>query len=187
MTEKSKIFETEIAAINDTKLRNFVEYYLDTYAPDYFFEIGASSSGRYHPKFAQGEGGLVKHTKAVCMFAEELLRLSSYAYMKDIYKDYVRLACIVHDTCKYGMYEYDKSEYANHAKNAAELVKTAWHDREGGRTELSELIYSAIASHMGQWTTDKEDRPFTNIDRCVHLADYMASRNFIDIPSLSVE
>ena len=31
------------------------------------------------------------------------------------------------------------------------------------------------------------DRPFTNIDRCVHMADYMASRNFIDIPQVSEE
>ena len=37
---------------------------------------------------------------------------------------------------------------------------------------------------MGQWSTDKEDRPFTQIDRCVHMADYMASRSFIDIPNL---
>ena len=39
---------------------------------------------------------------------------------------------------------------------------------------------------MGQWS-EKEDRPFTNIDRCVHMADYMASRNFIDIPQIIEE
>jgi hypothetical protein len=44
-----------------------------------------------------------------------------------------------------------------------------------------------MASHMGQWSTEKEDRPFTSIDRCVHMADYMASRSFIDIPSISEE
>ena len=40
---------------------------------------------------------------------------------------------------------------------------------------------------MGQWSTDKDDRPFTQIDRCVHLADYIASRSFIDIPNLIQE
>jgi hypothetical protein len=40
---------------------------------------------------------------------------------------------------------------------------------------------------MGQWSTEKEDRPFTSVDRCVHMADYMASRNFIDIPSIMEE
>jgi hypothetical protein len=39
---------------------------------------------------------------------------------------------------------------------------------------------------MGQWS-EREDRPFTNIDRCVHMADYMASRNFIDIPQIVEE
>ena len=27
--------------------------------------------------------------------------------------------------------------------------------------------------------------PFTDIDRLVHLADYIASRNFIDIPEIT--
>jgi hypothetical protein len=40
---------------------------------------------------------------------------------------------------------------------------------------------------MGQWTEDKDERPFTSVDRCVHMADYMASRNFIDIPSIAEE
>ena len=45
----------------------------------------------------------------------------------------------------------------------------------------------AIRSHMGQWVEDKEDRPFTQIDRLVHLADYIASRNFWDIPQITAE
>jgi hypothetical protein len=40
---------------------------------------------------------------------------------------------------------------------------------------------------MGQWVDDKEDKPFTTIDRVVHLADYIASRSFLDIPTLSAE
>ena len=53
-------------------------------------------------------------------------------------------------------------------------------------TAPSEFFLSAIRCHMGQWS-EKEDRPFTNIDRCVHMADYMASRNFIDIPQIVEE
>ena len=76
--EKSKFFEREINLIQSEDYRMFVKYYLDNYCPKYFWEIGASSSGKYHPKFSQGVGGLVRHTKAVVMFAEELLRMSSY-------------------------------------------------------------------------------------------------------------
>ena len=125
---KSKYFEREISLIKDEDYRKFIEHYLETYVPNYFWEIGASSSGKYHPQFSQGEGGLVRHTKAVVMFAEELLRMSSYMYMSEEHKDYVIMACIVHDTCKYGMCDYDKEDYKNHARNACTLVDSAWAD-----------------------------------------------------------
>ena len=179
-----KFFEREINLIVDERLRMQVKSYMEEATPDYFWTDGASSSGKYHPAFSQGEGGLVRHTKAVVMFAEELLRMGSYAYMKDEYKDYVIAACILHDTCKYGMYWYDKSEYKNHAANAADRF-AVWCDEEDYRPHY--LLLQAIRSHMGQWSANKEDRPFTSVDRCVHMADYMASRSFIDIPSITKE
>ena len=83
------------------------------------------------------------------------------------------------------MWEYDKSEYKNHARNAAE--KFAHYCEKNDFPIPSEYLLDAIAAHMGQWSTEKEDRPFTNIDRCVHMADYMASRSFIDIPGIVEE
>ena len=177
-------FKNEINMIKDETLRNMVYGYMADATPDYFWTDGASSSGKYHPQFSQGEGGLVRHTKAVVMFADELLRMSSYAYMREIYKDYVIAACIIHDTAKYGMVDFDKSEYANHAKNAA--LAFEMYCKEYNYTP-SEFLLNAVAAHMGQWSTDKEDRPFTSIDRCVHMADYMASRAFIDIPAITAD
>lgn len=178
---KSELFANELALIKNDTLRTICREYLENAVPSYFWEIGASSSGKYHPCFSQGDGGLVRHTKAVVMFAEELLRMSSYMYMKDIYKDYVIFACIVHDTCKYGIAEYDKTQYNRHPQNAAANVAEF---AEGMGYSVSEFLLNAIKGHMGQWEMEKEDRPFTSIDRCVHMADYMASRSFIDIPSL---
>lgn len=176
-------FSKEIDQIESEDLRMFVKFYLDEKVPSYFWKIGASSSGKFHPVFSQGEGGLVRHTKAVCAFCEELLRMSQWAYMKDEYKDLARVACICHDTAKYGLEDFDKEEYPNHAANAAKLVDFAW--REYFNEPAPFLLTQAIKSHMGQWSTDREDRPFTNIDRLVHLADYIASRNFIDIPEIT--
>lgn len=178
-------FEKEINLIINEELRMAVKSYMEDAVPEYFWTDGASSSGKYHPKFSQGRGGLVCHTKAVVMFAEELLRMSSYQYMRDEYKDYVIAACILHDTCKYGTGEFDKTEYKNHARNAAEWFKG--YCEQVMDYQPSEFLLNAIASHMGQWSTEKEDRPFTNIDRCVHMADYMASRSFIDIPSIRAD
>ena len=180
--KRSEHFERELDLIVNEDLRMAVKSYLNEAVPDYFWKDGASSSGKYHPQFAQGEGGLVRHTKAVVLFAEELLRMSAYAFMKDEYKDYVIAACIVHDTAKYGIDKFDKEAYKDHAKNAAHCF-ARWCEKECGFT-CSEFLVNAIASHMGQWSTDREDKPFTNIDRCVHMADYMASRSFIDIPQI---
>jgi HD superfamily phosphohydrolase YqeK len=178
----SMYFARELELIVNEELRMVVKSYLDERVPAYFWQIGASSSGKFHPVFSQGWGGLVRHTKAVVMFAEELLRMSSYAYMKDEYKDYVIAACIIHDTAKYGTgEEMDKKEYKNHAENAAILFNDFAKECD---YQPSEFMLNAVRAHMGQWSTNKEDRPFTNIDRCVHMADYMASRSFIDIPCI---
>lgn len=183
---KAKHFEREINLIVDEDLRMVVRSYMNECVADWFYKSGASSSGNFHPKFSQGVGGLVRHTKAVVMFAEELLRMSSYAYMKDEYKDYVIAACIIHDTAKYGLTgEMDKSVYKDHARNAAKLFES-WCLGECDYTP-SEFLLNAVKSHMGQWSTEQEDKPFTSIDRCVHMADYMASRKFIDIPEITDE
>lgn len=177
-------FQREINLIQNKPLQEMVWRYMNECVPDYFWTIGASSTGKFHPAFSQGEGGLVRHTKAVVMFAEELLRMSTYAYMKDIYKDYVIAACIVHDTRKYGYPEFNKADYPDHAPAAANAFDDFCVEHD---YLLSELCKNAIAAHMGQWSTNREDKPFTSIDRCVHLADYIASRNFIDIPQITEE
>jgi len=183
---KAKHFERELNLIVNEDLRMAVKSYLEEDTPDYFWTDGASSSGKFHPSFSQGCGGLVRHTKAVVMFAEELLRMSSYAYMREEYKDYVIAACLLHDTKKYGFTnEIDKSEYKNHAVNASKAFADYAEQVMDYKPHF--LLLNAISSHMGQWSTEKEDRPFTSVDRCVHLADYIASRPFIDIPSITEE
>lgn len=175
-------FKRELSLIKSEELREVVRSYMDDYTPDYFWTDGASASGKYHPMFSHNIGGLVRHTKAVVMFAEELLRMNTYMYMREEYKDYVIAACIVHDTIKYGNSEdINKDEYKNHARNAAAAFADWCKDKA---YPVSEILLNAIISHMGQWSTDKNDRPFSPVDRCVHLADYMASRSFIDIPCI---
>ena len=186
MSIKSDLFETEIGNIKDSNLQQFVRNYLEKYVPDYFFTIGASASGKYHPAFSQGNGGLVRHIKAVCLFAEELLRMSSYMYLPDWDKDLIRVACICHDTCKYGVHnEMDKSEYANHGWSAKVWLDKAWGVYYEDTAPY--VLTHAIETHMGQWTTDKNTKMYTPHDRCVHMADYMASRSFIDIPQITKE
>ena len=178
------VFSKEIDLIQSQELRDFTTFVFEEKVGKWFWSSGASATGKFHPAFAQGEGGLVRHTKAVIMFCEELLRMSTYSYMRDEYKDYARVACLLHDVCKYGKDDQeDKDCYKNHGAIAADLVSNAWKEFFG--TECPELLLMAIRSHMGQWTPNKDERPFTNIDRLVHLSDYIASRSFLDIPELN--
>ena len=183
---KHEFFEREIALIENEDLQNFARWFFDNFVGAWFWQSGASASGKYHPEFTHGEGGLVRHTRAVCMVCEELLRMSTYAYMKPDYKDYARLACLLHDTRKYGRGdEEDKDCYKEHGAIAADDVRMAWFEFFG--THAPDLLMMAIRSHMGQWVENRDDRPFTNIDRLVHLSDYIASRPFWDIPTLTDE
>lgn len=178
-------FEKELETIENLHLRGFTKYALEN-APKYFYEIGASSSGKYHPKFSQGIGGLVRHTKSVLMFCNELLNMSPYNDLPDMWKDYARVACLLHDICKYGDgEEMNKQAYKEHAINGACYVDKMWglyHSTDEILVlELApELITHAIMCHMGRWSEQK-CRPINIIDDLVHLADYVASRNFINI------
>lgn len=68
------------------------------------------------------------------------------------------------------------------------MVENFWREAyEPMYGKLPDFIPMAIRSHMGQWVTDRKDRPFTAIDQLVHYADYISSRNFIDIPSITAE
>lgn len=184
--EKHEFFEREIQLIQSEDYRDLVRWFFDNAVGEWFWTSGASSSGKYHPQFTKGEGGLVKHTRAVVMVCDELLRMSSYAYMKAEYKDYAIIACLLHDTRKYGKNnEEDKDCYKEHGKLAADAIREVW--QMFFDEPAPELLLMAVRSHMGQWVEDKEDRPFTNIDRLVHLSDYIASRPFWDIPQLCEE
>ena len=176
-------FASELEMIKDPYIRAAVGDYLRLATPDYFWETGASSSGRYHPVFSQGAGGLVRHTKAVVWFANELLRAEPYNSLTDEDKDCVISACILHDTCKYGIIDYDKKEYKQHALNAAVNFEEFAKDYPLSDESLT-AICKAILCHMGHWAERSEERPSTTIDQCVHEADYIASRNFIQIPTI---
>ena len=61
--DRIEIFKKELSLIKDNSIRKFVEDFLNQ-VPEYFFNVAASSTGKYHPDYALGEGGLIRHTKA---------------------------------------------------------------------------------------------------------------------------
>src|SRR5574344_1405096 len=100
--DKKKIFERELNYINNSKIRTSATTMVEL-LPDYFFSIEASSTGKYHPEYALGEGGLLRHTKAAVRIAYELL---SDPVIGDKYtsneKDLMLIGLILHDGLKSG-------------------------------------------------------------------------------------
>jgi len=95
--EKVKYFEKELTYIKNERIKNS-GIYLINHLPDYFFEIPASSTGKYHPNYALGEKGLLRHTKAAVRIAYELLinPIIGNKYTNDE-KDIMILSLIIHD------------------------------------------------------------------------------------------
>lgn len=189
----SVTFERELNYIKNEKLRNFTGYVLDK-LPDYFREIGASSSGKYHPSYTLGAGGLIRHTKAAIAVAQDLFTAEIYDFTQND-RDIVTSALILHDGLKRGMYEdhtafdhpllmenfiyemYEEYIKINHLENINNITDLIF-------GENIHTIAGAVASHMGKWTTSKYSnavlpRPKTDIQKCVHLCDYIASRKHL--------
>ena len=88
-------FEKEIGWIHSEKIAKFTTYCVNN-LPDYFFTVPASSSGKYHPSYALGDGGLVRHTKAAVSIAHELFNLEMFPFTNDE-QDLIIVSLILHD------------------------------------------------------------------------------------------
>ena len=181
---KSTIFNNELELIKNDRLRRSCEVLLNE-LPDYFYEIPASSTGKYHPKFALGEGGLVRHTKVAVRIAYEIIKTQSIGNVfTDDEKDLILISLMLHDGLKEG---FPKEKYTkfDHPILAANFVKD-----KANLTELTseevKLISTNISSHMGEWNkSDYSDitlpLPINKYQKMVHMCDLLASRKFINV------
>lgn len=185
---KIDYFRREMDYIQNTE---YIEAYkkLINLLPDYFFEVAASSTGKYHPKFSLGDGGLLRHTKVAVRIAYELL---SDPCIGDKYtsreKDLFILALTMHDGVKHGI---PKENYtrADHPLLVSKLIQD--HKTElNMREEDIQFICSVIETHMGPWNTHpytKEEIlpiPKDKYQNFVHMCDYLASRRFLSVEFL---
>ena len=178
---KIKYFETEINYIKDDDKKEDIKYLINL-LPDYFFSIPASSSGKYHPKFASTKNGLVKHTKAAVRIAYDLFETVNNFTDED--KDLIIMALIMHDGLKKGMKEEQYTRF-DHPLLVSKLILE--HASEL-KMEINNVrrICSMIESHMGKWNTSKYSKvelpiPRDEYQRFVHRCDYIASRNYLNI------
>ena len=175
--KKSEVFAEEMALIKNEKLKNVVADFFDYVVPDYFFKIPASSSGKHHPRFASGEGGLVRHTKMVVAVAITLAYLGGCKSGPDT--DIIVAACLLHDTFKNGHVDAGRS-ITSHPVIAKDEFEKYTTGKESIYYERG-AICRAIQSHMGRWY---DIEPESGIQKIVHVADFIASRKFFDMDNL---
>ncbi len=177
---KKEVFKKEINYLKNITYRKNVQTLIEL-VPDYFFIIPAASTGKYHPQFAQGEAGLVRHTKVALKIAKDILSLE---YMNNIFtndeKDLLLIAIMFHDTHKLGV---PKEKYTrfDHPLLAASFIKdnqdkTTFTDKE------INIITKTISSHMGQWNTNSYSnitlpKPNDKYEFFVHMCDFLSSKS----------
>ena len=190
---KTNTFEDVIGIMENDDLKCFA---LDIIKiiPDYFYHVGASSSGKYHPQYALGEGGLYRHTLA-------LVRILNYFFeiecMKNNYttreRDLLRIAGMMHDSFKSGTqadYESNHHTKFEHPLIAADKIENYYKNNKDKYSTIKEeeikLICDVIKSHMGQFCTSQYStvvlpKPHTKYETLLHMCDYLASRKDIEI------
>lgn len=176
-------YGVNFSIIKNEHLRNAVlKYFVDT-VPHYFWHVQASSTGKYHPEYALGEEGLLRHTCAAVRIADSIINLDQYhGIFDDIDKDNIIVALMLHDTFKHGEEKdgkYNPYSIHEHPLLAAEKVREYLED------EHRFAIANCIASHMGEWTESNRShyvlpKPKTLEEQMVHLCDYLASRKFLE-------
>lgn len=182
--KREEIFAEQIEYIKNERYKRSVKTLLEL-VPDYFFEIPASSTGKYHPEFSLGAGGLLRHTKVAVEIAKDILSLE---YMNNEFtedqKDLMLISLIFHDSFKSG---WPKEQYTrvDHPLLASDFFKNNKDKIEFTDDEI-DFIGSCISSHMGQWTQDYSGneilpKPNDKYQMLVHTCDYLSSRKYLDV------
>lgn len=182
--EKKDYFKKELSYIKNKNIRESCEVMINL-LPDYFFTIPASSTGKYHPKFTLGDGGLVRHVKAAVLLAKDLLDNPTIGdkYTSDE-KDLMIMTLILHDGLKSGL-THNRYTQVDHPT----LIKNYILDNKD-KLKLSDselkFVARAIESHMGPWNTDYNGneilpKPKTKYESFVHMCDYLASRKYLNV------
>lgn len=148
MFDKVAVFSEELAFIQDKDIRSFTEKCIER-TPDYFYTVPASSTGKYHPEYSLGEGGLIRHTKALIHIAKYLLDLE---YNRNKFtqeeQDCIIAAGILHDSFKHGDI---KSQFSvsNHPMIAADHI-LEWAEQESEK-KFAKIISDMVRCHSGEW------------------------------------
>lgn len=184
--EKVEIFYKEINYIKDQEIKQMAKIAIEN-LQDYFFAVPASSSGKYHPSYALGDGGLTRHVKGAVRIANHLLALEqNKEEFTTTERDLILFALLIHDGLKQGRDGSQGFTTFTHPWDCAEWVVTADCLRPFN-IEYRKEVAKMIVSHMGEWNEDVKGnggtlpKPMSKFQKFVHMCDFLASRKDIEI------
>lgn len=175
---REEVFKKELEYIKDNDIKESLKIMINK-IPEYFFHIPASSTGKYHPVYSLGEGGLLRHTKSAIRIAYELFGIYKFP---DRTKDLIIFSLLLHDSVKKGI-EESKYTLFDHPLVASEFVQNNQKELKLSEDDVN-FVCGCISSHMGRFnTSDYSDTilpiPKTPEQKFVHMCDYLASRKVI--------
>lgn len=180
--DRFRIFSHEIGLFEKLDAYSTAIWLL-TKAPEYFFHIPASSTGKYHPEFTKGEGGLVKHTQAAINIAVKLWPLFIEAEPQaEPYRDEVILALMFHDVLKKGLSCTEHTQ-EHHAEESAQWVLDTvqyMHADHKPSDSFITRVTKLMRTHMGQWGHthwEQDDLLLATLQHYVHLCDHISSQS----------
>lgn len=180
-----KLFEVELTYLKSDRIRKAC-LAMTKLLPEYFYEVPASSTGKYHPSYSLGEGGLLRHSKAAMRIGYELLQDPSIGdKYTDDEKDLMLMALLIHDGLKSGNPQEKYTRFDHPILMADYLMDCE--EELGLEVEEIEFLGDVIKTHMGVWTTDYNgnevlEKPKTKYQNFVHMCDYLASRKCLLVP-----
>ena len=183
--DREELFLDELELISDDKLSECLLNIINM-LPDYWLVEAASSTGKYHPEYALGDGGLLRHSKAAMRIGYELL---SNPCIGDKYtkreKDLMLMSLLVHDGLKLGMPQERYTRFDHPILMGQFIIDNK--KEIGLNSEDAEFMNEVIKTHMGPWTTDYNgnevlEKPKTKYQNFVHMCDYLASRKCLLVP-----
>lgn len=180
---KSDVFKKELERFKNDNVRQSTITILED-LPEYFYKMPASTSGKYHPAFSLGEGGLVRHVKAAMRMLEEIFRNESFGVYDEYTKDLMRMSLLLHDGFKSGI-TYTGYTCSNHPVLMSKYILEN-KDRLSISDDDCIFVSSLILTHMGPWNKDKDGNvimptPKSQEELIIHLCDYFSSRKFINV------
>ncbi len=191
---KTKL-DNELNLIKQTAIRDLTRRVLDA-CPDCFWTMPAATSGKYHPGISLGEGGLVRHTKAVVRLTVHLLDMAGVDDTDPRYGIAIS-AALLHDCCKKA--DGERHTAFDHPLRAAQLIRDTDRDIVHNMEDeivcpegTADKIADIVAAHMGRWNTNSYDPtapalplPTSALQRLVHTADFLASRKDITLANIA--